>query len=66
MLNCLKGEINIEIGPVEMAWMRFLQIKDMFDGGILKPWKRFVGQKILVVIAKQPDAIGRNVANLGF
>jgi hypothetical protein len=51
------AQINIEIGPIEVAGCWFFYIQNFSHRHILKPWKMFIGHEQLVVAGQQPNAM---------
>ena len=45
VLNGLQREVNIQIGPIEVARMKELDVHKLADGCVLEPGKVFEGQQ---------------------
>jgi len=63
MLERLDFEVNVEIWPVKMNAVEEPDIQNALDWGVLEPGILCVGEEVLLVENKQPDAVGRNVQN---
>ena len=64
VLNDFIGEVYIEIGPVEVACSRLLDVQNFPDRSIFEPGEIVIRQEQFSVPGQQPYAIARNMGYL--
>ena len=64
VFNRVDGQVNVEVGPVEMAGSRLLEPYDRLDRGSLEPRVLLEGQEQLSLINEKPEAVRRYVRYL--
>lgn len=64
VLDRLHGEIDIEVGPVEMVKLRPLHVQDCGYRGVPKPGENVEGEKQLPISQQEPEAVLRNIGDL--
>ena len=64
MLDGFQFEINIEIRPIQVLWMKQLDLQNGCDLGVLEPRKQLEGQEMLVTMHMEPEAVLRYADHL--
>jgi len=63
MRDGLDVKIDVEVGPVEMMWLRTLDMEDRAHGCVLKPRELLECEEVLRFVQQQPKSVGRNPEN---
>jgi len=66
MFDGLDGDVDVEVGPVQVMRGRPLDIQQLRDGGRTKPWKTLERHKQLSVAEQQPKTYGRYVGHFNW
>jgi len=64
MTNRLYSQVDIQFRPVEVIGRWELDIQNLSDRNVPKPWKLGKRKEKFLVLQQQPDAVWRNVGNL--
>jgi hypothetical protein len=64
MLDGINSQVHIEIWPIEMAWRRLFNIKDLPNRNVFEPRKIIIGEEVLMVFGKQPKSVAGDISNL--
>ena len=57
VLDGIDGEVDIEIGPIQMIFAWPLELEHRFDRCIHEPGELIKGHEKLAVVDQQPDAV---------
>ena len=63
MFNDLRGEIDIQIGPVEVAGRWLFDIDDLAHRDILEPGKILIRHEHFPVSGQKPDAVAGDIGD---
>jgi hypothetical protein len=66
MLDGFHGEIHIQVGPVQVAGMRELDIQQFCDGNVPEPRKLLERQEELTSVEEQPESMLRDIRDFNF
>lgn len=64
MVDRVNGQVNIQVGPIEMLGPRTMDIQNCFYGCSLEPRKILERQEVFVVVDQQPEAVLGDVSNV--
>jgi len=57
----LNGKINIEVWPIEMMWLRKLDVEQLPDGRVLEPGKMLERQIVFLISDQEPKPVLRDI-----
>ena len=57
----LNGKINIEVWPIEMMWLRKLDVEQLPDGRVLEPGKVLERQIVFLISDQEPKPVLRDI-----
>ena len=61
VLERLNGEINIQLGPIEVMGARQLDRSDLSDRSVPKPWEIAKGEEILSIPNAESQTLHRDI-----
>jgi len=56
-------EIDVEIWPVKVVWLRTLDMEDRAHGCVPEPREVLEREEVLCLVQQQPEPVGRNPEN---
>lgn len=62
MVDNLISEVYIEIRPVEVVWMRLLDMEDFSHRRVFEPWEILEGHEHFLVVGQKPHPVAGNVS----
>src|SRR5512139_310390 len=63
MIDRFDGQVDIEVGPIEMVRMRQFDVAELADRHIAEPWKVLECEEPLLLVEQQPEAVPRDVCD---
>jgi len=64
MCDRLDVKIDVEVRPIEVVWLRTLDMEDPAHGCVSEPGEVLECEEVLRLVQQQPEAVGRDPKNL--